>query len=97
MRKNEKKKTNQVKRDAEDSSCSHHRRQALERHSDGDPDVDAGRRSAVVGVVENVGVEPFELLKRPSVDRRLTLDLQNFVDDVALDDVVALVGVADVA
>ena len=97
MRKNEKKKTNQVKRDAEDSSCSHHRRQALERHSDGDPDVDAGRRSAVVVVVENVGVEPFELLKRPSVDRRLTLDLQNFVDDVALDDVVALVGVADVA
>ena len=95
MRKNEKKKTNQVKRDAEDSSCSHHRRQALERHSDGDPDVDAGRRSAVV--VENVGVEPFELLKRPSVDRRLTLDLQNFVDDVVLDDVVALVGVADVA
>ena len=91
-----KKKTNHVKRDAEDGSCSHHRRQALERHSDGDPDVDAGRRSADV-VVENVGVEPFELLKRPSVDRRLTLDLQNFVDDVVLTDVVALVGVADVA
>ena len=97
MRKNEKKKTNQVKRDAVDGSCSHHPRQALERHSDGNPDVDAGRRATVVGVVENVGVEPFELLKRPSVDRRLTLDLQNLVDDVALDDVVALVGVADVA